>query len=87
MLVIAWPFAAGAAIGWLAHVLLRRSAPLTVEGGWWVLAGAVVGGHVLRVVSGRGTAVTFIVVSVVVLGVLLVGWRALARLVTRLHPR
>ena len=83
VLVIAWPFAAGAALGWLAHVMLRRTAPLTVSGGWWVLAGAVLGGHVLRVVSGRGTAVAFVVVSVIALSVLLVGWRALSRLLPR----
>ena len=83
VLVIAWPFAAGTALGWLAHVLLRRTAPLTVTGGWWVLAGTLLGGHVLRVLSGRGTAVSFVVVSAVVLGVLLVGWRALSRLLPR----
>jgi hypothetical protein len=83
VLVIAWPFVAGAVLGWGAHLAVRRTAPVPPAAGLWVLAGAVGGGHLLRVVTGRGTAASFVVVSVVVLGVLLVGWRALARLVTR----
>jgi hypothetical protein len=35
---------------------------------------------VLRVVSGQGTAIAFIVVALVFLGLFLLGWRVLARL-------
>jgi hypothetical protein len=83
VLVIAWPFAVGAAVGWAAHQTVRRTAPVAVVGALWVAAGAVVVGHLLRVLTGRGTAASFVVVSVVVLVVLLVGWRLLARLVRR----
>ena len=38
---------------------------------------------VLRVVSGQGTAVAFIVVAVAFLGLFLLGWRVLGRLLTR----
>ena len=94
VLVIAWPFAVGAAVGWGLHLLLRRTPPVSaVAGLWvaggavvvglWVAGGAVVVGHLLRVVSGRGTAASFVVVSVVVLALLLVGWRWVARVARR----
>lgn len=87
VLVIAWPFVIGAAVGWAIHLLVRRTPPLTPVAGLWVAGGAVVVGHLLRVVSGRGTAFSFVVVSVVVLVLLLVGWRVLARLVGRRRDR
>jgi len=42
--------------------------------------GTVALGMVLRVVSGQGTAVTFIIVALVFLGLTQLGWRALAGL-------
>ena len=42
-------------------------------------AGTVAGGQLLRVISGQGTAVAFIVVSVLFLGLFLLGWRLGAR--------
>lgn len=74
----AWPFLAGAATGWLLVLLLRRTAPLTIATGWpvWLLTVAV--GMLLRSVSGRGVAVSFVIVTAVVLGVFLLGWRLLA---------
>ncbi len=83
VLVIAWPFAAGAAVGWAAHLAIRRTPPLAPVAGVWVAAGALAVGHLLRVVTGRGTAPSFVVVSAVVLLVLLVGWRWVVRLVRR----
>jgi hypothetical protein len=83
VLVIAWPFAVGAAVGWAAHLAIRRTPPVAPVAGVWVAGGAVVVGHLLRIVSGRGTAPSFVVVSAVVLLVLLVGWRWVARLVRR----
>ncbi len=87
VLVIAWPFAVGAAVGWGLHLLLRRTPPVSAVSGLWVAGGAVVVGHLLRVVSGRGTAASFVVVSAVVLGLLLVGWRWSAPFVQRLLRR
>jgi FtsH-binding integral membrane protein len=46
--------------------------------GAWL--GTVVLGMVLRVVAGQGTAVAFVVVALVFLGLFLLGWRVLARL-------
>jgi hypothetical protein len=47
----------------------------------WVCTVAV--GMVLRVVSGQGTAVAFVVVALVFLGLFLLGWRAAAQLTAR----
>jgi hypothetical protein len=47
----------------------------------WACTVAV--GMVLRVVSGQGTAVAFVVVALVFLGLFLLGWRAAAQLTAR----
>lgn len=77
----AWPFLTGLAAGWLLAVLLGRRqgwSPLAVvPAGLVVWAGTLVGGHLLRLVSGQGSAWSFAVVSAVVLAVFLLGWRAL----------
>ncbi|MGH3439850.1 MAG: DUF3054 domain-containing protein [Sciscionella sp.] len=78
----AWPFLAGAAIGWLAGRVWRR--PLRVgSGGVAVWLGALVGGMVLRVISGQGTELSFILVAGAFLALFLLGWRGLALLITR----
>lgn len=81
----AWPFLVGALLGWAGLALLRRP-------GWWVSAGVVVwlvtlvGGMVLRQLSGQGTATPFVVVATLVLGVLLVLPRVGLRLSRRGTP-
>ena len=78
----AWPFLAGLAIGEVAVRAWRRPLALVPTGaGVW--AGTVAGGQVLRVISGQGTAVAFIVVSVLFLGLFLLGWRLGVRLIAR----
>jgi len=42
---------------------------------------------VLRAVSGQGIAVSFVIVTAIVLAVFLLGWRAIALLVRRLRAR
>ena len=70
----AWPFLAGLAGGWLAARAWRRPSRLWPAGvGAWL--GAVALGMVLRVVSGQGTAVAFVIVALVFLGLFLLGWR------------
>ena len=82
----AWPFLAGLACGWVAARGWRRSAALAPAGvGAWL--GTVAVGMVLRVVSGQGTAVAFVLVALAFLGLFLLGWRLLAGLVTGLRPR
>jgi hypothetical protein len=38
---------------------------------------------ILRVIAGQGTAVAFVVVALAFLGLFLLGWRVVARLLTR----
>jgi FtsH-binding integral membrane protein len=75
----AWPFLAGLALGWA--VTRAWNGPLALwptGGGIWLVT--VVAGMVLRVVSGQGTAVAFVIVALAFLGLVLLGWRAAARL-------
>ena len=79
----AWPFLAGLAGGWLATASLAGRAwrpfglwPAGV--GAWL--GAVALGMLFRVVSGQGTAPAFIGVALAFLGLFLLGWRLLGRL-------
>jgi hypothetical protein len=78
----AWPFLAGLAAGELATRAWRRPLALVPTGvGVW--AGTVAGGQVLRVISGQGTEVAFAVVSLLFLGLFLLGWRLAARVLDR----
>jgi len=78
----AWPFLAGLAVGEVATRAWRRPLVLVPTGvGVWAATAA--GGQVLRVISGQGTAVAFIVVAVLFLGLFLLGWRLVAQLVAR----
>jgi hypothetical protein len=77
-----WPFLCGLGLGWAASRGWRR--PLTLRPTGLVLWLCTVAlGMILRVVSGQGTAVAFIVVALAFLGLFLLGWRLLARLLTR----
>jgi FtsH-binding integral membrane protein len=76
-----WPFLCGLAAGWAAS---RGRKPLALRPtGIIVWLCTVALGMVLRVVSGQGTAIAFIVVALAFLGLFLLGWRALGRLVAR----
>ena len=82
VLSTAWPFLVGLAIGWIASVAWRRPYGV-VQPGLIVWASTVVLGVLLRFVTGVGAETSFIVVTAVVLGALLVGWRAVATLLSR----
>ncbi len=85
-LTTAWPFLAGSAVGWLASLGWRR--PLAVAPtGLVVWAGAVVLGMLFRMLSGQGVQLSFIIVTALVLAAFLMGWRAIALLVTRIRRR
>jgi hypothetical protein len=71
----AWPFLLGAALG-LALTAYSRVTPTTIRAGVRVWVWTVVIGLVVRSASGGGTAPAFVVVAAIVLGVVLVGWRA-----------
>ncbi len=77
-----WPFLAGLAVGWFAMRAWRGPTRVAWTGvGIWIATVAV--GMALRAVSGQGTAVSFVVVATLVLGIFLVGWRALTLLAAR----
>jgi len=78
----AWPFLCGLGAGWAAARAWRRPLGLVPAGlGAWL--GTVAVGMVLRVVAGQGTAAAFIVVALAFLGLFLLGWRVVARFLTR----
>jgi hypothetical protein len=70
----AWPFLLGAGLG-LALTAYSRLRPTAIRAGVRVWVWTVVIGLVVRSASGGGTALAFIVVAAIVLGVFLVGWR------------
>jgi hypothetical protein len=78
----AWPFLAGLAVGVLATRAWQRPFVLVPTGaGVW--ACTVVFGQALRAVSGQGTDLAFILVSLAFLGLFLFGWRVVVRLTAR----
>ncbi|MFB2585168.1 DUF3054 domain-containing protein [Herbiconiux liukaitaii] len=85
-LTTAWPFLAGAAVGWLVARAWRHPFAV-VRTGVVVWVAAVALGMLLRVASGQGVQLSFVIVTAIVLGVFLVGWRAVALLVARTRSR
>lgn len=85
-LEIAAPFLIALAFAWL--VMRAWTRPAAVRTGvqiWPITVGC---GQLLRhTVFGRGTATSFIIVSAVVLGAFLVGWRVVARSFTIARER
>lgn len=74
---IAAPFLIGLAVAWLLSPNLRTR-PWSVRAGVDVWLGTVIIGMLLRrLVWDRGTALSFVIVTTIVLGVLIVGWRAI----------
>ena len=79
----AWPFLAGAGVGWLLSRGWRRPVAVAPTGvAVWLCT--VVIGMLLRKASSQGVAVSFIVVASLVTALLLLGWRgAVAALMAR----
>lgn len=81
VLRVAWPFLAGGALGWIATRAWRAPGRVWPQGvGIWVLTWAF--GMILRGLAGAGRAPAFLLVAATALGVLLLGWRAIATLVS-----
>jgi uncharacterized membrane protein YbjE (DUF340 family) len=77
VLTIAAPFLIGLAAGWIGSSSARR-APIAVRTGVLLWVTTVGLGLVLRrTVWDRGTALSFVIVATLVLGALIVGWRAM----------
>ena len=73
-----WPFLAGLAAGELTTRAWRRPFALVPTGvGVWLVTVAL--GQALRVLAGQGTALAFLIVSLLVLGLFLLGWRIAAQ--------
>lgn len=78
----AWPFLAGAAVGWLIARGWRRPLALTPTGlVVWVCT--IVVGMLLRKLTAAGVAPSFVIVASTVTAVFLLGWRGLAALAAR----
>lgn len=81
-----WPFATGLVVGWIGARGWRRPFSISRTGVIaWV--GTVLIGMLLRATSGQGVAVSFVIVAAIVLGALLLGWRALAAALDRSATR
>ena len=77
VLLTAWPFLAGAALGWIIARAWRQ--PLSVRRtGIAVWLGSVAGGMVLRALTAQTVVLPFVIVALLSLGVLLLGYRLLA---------
>lgn len=77
-----WPFLAGLVIAWLASLAWRGpSRPVRTGVPVWLIT--LIAGMLLRVASGQGTAVAFIVVAAAFLLLTLVGWRTVTAIVVR----
>ncbi|MBF4570613.1 DUF3054 domain-containing protein [Plantibacter sp. VKM Ac-2880] len=84
ILVTLWPFAVGLLVGHvLALVLGQRETRAVRWAGVIVWVSTVIVGMVLRAVSGQGVQLSFVIVTVLVLAVLLLGWRLVAWLIAR----
>ena len=84
-LLTAWPFLIALLVGHALAALLpgRPHRPWSLLWGAVVWIVTVAGGMLIRVLSGDTAEVPFIIVATLVLGVFLVGWRAIAALVRR----
>ncbi len=81
LLKVAAPFLAALAVAWVVAAPLR--APETLKAGAVIWLVTLVGGMLLRRVTGEGTAATFILVASVFLAVTMLGWRGVRELLTR----
>lgn len=78
----AWPFVAGAVVGWAVSLGWRRPYSLIPTGvAVWVCTMVV--GMLLRKLTSAGIAPSFIVVASISTAVLLLGWRAAIHLMIR----
>lgn len=86
VLLTAWPFLAGAAAGWVIGRAWRL--PLSVlRAGVPVWLGSLVGGMLLRAVTGQSVVLPFIIVATLALAVFLLGYRFLLAGAARLRRR
>ena len=85
----AGPFVVGWLVGWVLVVVVPASRvhPRGLPAGALVWVATVVVGLLVRHATGGGIQTSFVVVTAIVLAVFLLGWRAVAHLVTRGRSR
>lgn len=76
-LSVAWPFLVGAAVGWAIALGPCGRSAASFAAGVPIWLATVVIGMALRAATGRGIAVSFIVVATLFLGAFLLGWRVI----------
>lgn len=76
LLTTLWPFVGGLAIALLVATVTHRPYR-TLTAGVGIAAVTVAGGLCLRYASGQGMALSFVIVTTVVIGALMLGWRLL----------
>lgn len=81
----AWPFLAGYLVGLAVARGWRQPLARGVAVTLWLATVAV--GMALRLLTGAGVQLSFVVVTTVVLGVMLLGWRGVLALVQRARAR
>ena len=81
----AWPFLAGCFLGTLIGRTWRH--PYALASGVAVWLGTVIGGMTLRVLTGAGVQLSFVVIASCVLALFIVGWRAGLRLIQRARAK
>lgn len=80
----AWPFLIGALVGWAIVRAHRRPAAIFPTGVVIWLSTEIIG-MLLRTVTGQGTALAFVLVSLGVLGLFLLGYRLIVLLIGRIR--
>ena len=81
----AWPFLAGCLLGTLIGRTWRH--PYALTSGVAVWLGTVIGGMTLRVLTGAGVQLSFVVIASIVLALFILGWRAGLRLIQRARAK
>jgi peptidoglycan/LPS O-acetylase OafA/YrhL len=81
----AWPFLAGCLVGTLVGRTWRH--PLSLRSGVAVWLGTVVIGMSLRLLTGAGISLSFVIVASCALALLLLGWRAGLQLIQHARAR
>lgn len=81
-----WPFVVALLVAHAVLLLRRMNTDRLAPGvAIWVIT--VVGGLLLRTLSGQGTALPFVIVATLTLALFLLGWRAVLALVRRVRSR
>ncbi|WP_022885982.1 DUF3054 domain-containing protein [Glaciibacter superstes] len=81
-----WPFLVGLFVGWVVMRAWRSPRRIVWTGiGIWV--STVLVGMLLRVATGQGTQLAFVIVATLTLAVFLLGWRGIALLARRIRSR